>query len=110
MNATFLPDMYVLDTLANDVEDMDSILRMLNSDTDLGWRKEWGRDFKRDDVVAALSRLIRHDFVNVLIPDEQSKSIREIARRAMPPGSYDEAYFGITERGRLAHSNWNPGE
>ena len=35
-----LPDMYVLDALANDVEDVEAILRMLNSDTALGWHNE----------------------------------------------------------------------
>lgn len=47
------PDMYILDTLANDVEDLESILRMLNSDTAIGWHKQWGRRFTRDEVVPA---------------------------------------------------------
>ena len=31
------PDLYVLDALANDIEDLESIARTLNSDTALGW-------------------------------------------------------------------------
>jgi hypothetical protein len=110
MNAMILPDMYVLDTLANDVEDMESILRMLNSDTNLGWRREWGRDFTKEDVVAALSRLIHQDFVQVFALDGEGKMIQEIGRRIMPAGTYADAYFGITQRGRLVHSNWDDPE
>ena len=107
MNAA-LPDMYVLDTLANDVEELESILRMLNSETDLGWHEEWGRNFTRPDVVSALSRLIRQDFVRVFVPDEEGKALLEIAQRSMPPANYDDVYFGMTERGRLVHTNWDP--
>lgn len=101
-------DMYVLDTLANDIEDADSVLRMLNSDTDLGWRKEWGREFTMVDVVSAMSRLIRGDFVRVLALDEDSKNFRELGRRVLPSGSYSDVYYAMTERGRLLHSNWDP--
>jgi hypothetical protein len=31
------PDLCVLDALANDIEDLESVLRMLNSCTALGW-------------------------------------------------------------------------
>jgi hypothetical protein len=108
MKHAALPDMYVLDTLANDVEDLESILRMLNSDTDLGWRDEWGRSFTRSDVVAGLSRLIRQEFVQVFVRDEAAKTIQQSARRALPPSNYDDVYFGMTERGRIVHSNWDP--
>ena len=108
MTTASMPDMYVLDALANDVEDIESILRMLNSETDLGWRAEWGREFNRLDVVSALSRLIRQDFVRVFIHDEEGKALREIANALLPPANYDDAYFGMTERGRVMHSNWDP--
>ncbi len=108
MKNAALPDMYVLDALANDVEDLESILRMLNSDTDLSWHDEWGRSFTRSDIVSALSRLIRRDFVQVFARDQEAKSIEKIARRTMPPANYDDVYFGMTERGRIVHSNWGP--
>lgn len=102
------PDKYVLDALANDVEDVESILRMLNSDTDLGWRAEWGRNFSRSDVVTALTRLVREDFVQVFAHDPGAKAAVPLPRGEVPPGNFDNAYFGMTERGRLVHSNWDP--
>jgi len=37
------PDLYVMDSLADDTEDLEGILRMLNRDMVLGWHEEWGR-------------------------------------------------------------------
>jgi hypothetical protein len=37
------PDLYVMDSLADDTEDLEGILRMLNRDMVLGCHEEWGR-------------------------------------------------------------------
>lgn len=101
------PDLYVLDTLANDVEELDSILRMLNSNTVLGWSDEWGRPFSRPEVVAALSRLIKRDLVEVLTLTEDGKSLRELGSGILPPNTYDDVYFSMTAKGRLVHRSWD---
>lgn len=102
------PDPYVLDALANDIEDLDSILRMLNSDTSLGWAAEWGRPFQRGELVEALSRLADKDYVQVLVLAPDGKSLESLSPTALPPGSYQDAYFALTARGRLVHRNWDP--
>lgn len=102
------PDLYVLDTLADDVEELSSILRSLNSDSAIGWHRIWGRQFTREEVVQALSRLIKADSVRVAVLTPDGKSLDEVPPRELPPASYDEAWFSMTPRGRLLHSNWNP--
>ena len=102
------PDLYVMDSLANDIEDLESILRMLNSDTVLGWHKEWGREFERAEIVEALSRMIRDDMVRVYVFAAGNKVLEEAPPRSLPPASYDDVYFGLTPRGRLVHQNWEP--
>jgi len=102
------PDLYVLDSLANDIEDLEGILRMLNSDTALGWRAEWGREFEREEIVQALTRLTRADLVRTLVLAGDGKSLQELPARALPPESYDSAYFCLTERGRMKHTSWDP--
>lgn len=102
------PDLYVLDALANDIEDLDSILRMLNSDTALGWTTEWGRPFQREELVEALRRLSAKDYVQVLVLAPDGKSLEPLPAKALPPGNYQDAYFSLTERGRLVHRNWDP--
>lgn len=102
------PDLYVLDSLANDIEDLDGILRMLNSNTALGWMKAWGRAFEREEIVGALSRLVTKDAVRVLVLTDDGKSLTDWPRGALPPASYGDVYFAMTERGRLLHSSWEP--
>jgi hypothetical protein len=102
------PDMYVLDTLANDVEGLDDVLRILNSDEAIGWHKRWGRRFTRDEVVQTLARLIRADQVRVSILAPDGKWLQELAPTVLPPGTFDDAWFALTPRGRMVHTNWNP--
>lgn len=102
------PDMYVLDALADDLEDLESALRLLNSETAFSWRTESGRLVCRTDLVLALSRLIRDELVHVYVHGDDELGLREMPDGAMPPASYDDVYFGITDRGRLVHSNWSP--
>jgi len=108
MNGSKVPDKYVLDALANDVEDLDSVIRMLNSDSELGWREEWGRDFRRDEILAALLRLVRNDLVRVLALAEDGKSLEELSLGTLPETGLGTAYFGITPRGRMVHRSWEP--
>lgn len=103
-----LPDLYVLDALVNDFEDLESILRMLNSGTSLGWAIEWGRPFQREELIAALSRLVTKDYVQVLLLAPDGKSLESFSSTALPPGSYQDVYFALTDRGRLVHRNWDP--
>ena len=103
-----LPDMYVLDSLADDVENLEEILRSLNSDTAVGWHQRWGRHFSREEVVQSLSRLIQTDCVRASVLTENGKWLQELPSSTLPPGNFDEAWFGLTPRGRLIHTNWEP--
>jgi hypothetical protein len=94
--------------LVNDIEDLESVLRMLNSNTALGWSKEWGRPFHREEVVEVLTRLVAKDLVQVLILAADEKSLEALPRSTLPPGRYDDVYFTLTEKGRLVHQNWEP--
>lgn len=102
------PGLYVLDTLANDLEDLESILRMLNSDTMLGWKWRWGRSFTRQEVVQALVQLIRADYVRVAAIAPDGTSLEPLAPRQLPAGSFDDVWFEMTPAGRLVHTNWDP--
>jgi len=104
------PDLYVLDSIADDAEDIDAILRMLNSDTAIGWRQTWGRPFERDEVVESLSRLVTADFARVLVLTSDGKGLMELPPKQLPPGNYDDVWFAMTPHGRIVHSNWRPGQ
>src|SRR5881394_2177371 len=108
MHKSRLPDMYVLDALASDLESLNDLLRMLNSDTELGWHREWGKPFDRTEIVQALLRLVHDDLVRVYLPDAAGTGLLEQASRTAPPSDFSDAWFGLTERGRLVHTNWEP--
>ncbi len=103
-----LADNYVLDALANDVEDLETVLRSLNSDTVLTWRQVWGREFDREEVIEALARLIRQDLVQAYELDNNGTSLIELPARTLPSGDFWNFWFGLTPRGRLVHQNWEP--
>jgi hypothetical protein len=102
------PDLYVLDTMANDVEDLAAIMRTLNSDTAAGWHRAWGRQFERQEVIASLSRLVTSDLARASMLAPDGKSLVELQAKQLPPGSYDDAWFAMTPHGRMLHANWNP--
>ena len=99
-------DFFVLDALCNDIESVEDVLRMVNSDTELGWTKEHGRAFTRDDIVTTLLRLIKEQLVFVAEWDESERSLVEQAAGTPPIGSLDDAYYGLSPRGRLVHKAW----
>lgn len=100
-----LLDLYVLDALADDIEDLESILRMLNNPS-IGWREEWGKDFERPEVVTALSRLIRAGQVLVYVLDAQGKELIPAQEQTLPSSSYDDVWFGPSPAGRIRHQTW----
>jgi hypothetical protein len=102
------PDLYVLDAMANDVEDLAAIMRTLNSETAVGWYRTWGRRFERQEVIASLSRLVASDLARVSILTPDGKSLVELPSRQLPPGNYDDAWFAMTPHGRMLHANWDP--
>lgn len=102
------PDLYVLDMLADDVEDLATVLNSLNSDSATSWRHVWGRSFNREEVVQALSRLIREGLVRVAVLTTDGEWLEELLERELPPVDYGDVWFSITPRGRLVHTNWHP--
>jgi hypothetical protein len=101
-------DLYVLDVVADDIEDLDGIMRTLNSDSEIGWHRVRGRYFTRAEIVQSLSRLIREDLVIVALLAPNGTTLADTSPRQLPPGSYDDAWFAMTTRGRVRHSNWHP--
>jgi hypothetical protein len=101
-NAPF--DSHVLDTLADDIEDLESILRMLNSEP--GGFADTPAGALRTGVVAALSRLVRAGEVRVCAFSGADGTLVELPDRQLPGGNYDDFYYRMTGRGRVKHEHW----
>jgi hypothetical protein len=104
------PDLYVLDTIADDAKNLDAILTSLNGHSVLGWHRRWGRPFTHDEVVTSLARMIKEDYVRAAILTPDAKWLEELVPRSLPPGDFEEAWFAIRPRGRMIHANWDPGD
>src|SRR5260370_8938023 len=102
------PDLYVLDGLAKGIESLEDVLRMLNSDTILGWHRTWGRPFERAEVVEALARLIRDGSVRVHLLTPDGKSLDPLQPRTLPSSSFDDVWFEMTPHGRMRHATREP--
>jgi hypothetical protein len=103
-------DMFVLDSLANDIESLADVMRIINSDSpELGWRDLHPAEFSRVEVLTALKRLTRDELVSVLRYSADGATITN----APPTDSFaweevDDLYFAMSERGRMVHRAWDP--
>jgi len=102
-------DYFVLDSIANDLESLEDVLRLLNHES-IGWREfNGGKAYERVAVVAALTRCVRDGLVIVYTLGESDKALSKLPPGVLPIVSFDECWFGISEPGRLIHANWDPG-
>jgi hypothetical protein len=100
-------DYFVLDSLANDLEALEDVLRILNSDA-IGWRTHHPEPFTKDEVVPTLCRCIRDGLVRAAVLGADGKYLEPLEDRALPTCSVDDVWFELTARGRIVHSTWEP--
>lgn len=74
--------MFVLDVLRHDViENVPSIVEMLNNDGCVGWRDQWDRDFTGEDVRSVLGPLVREGLLLALREKADTDGFDEIDER-----------------------------
>ena len=100
-------DYFVLDALANDLEAVEDIVRLVNHPA-IGWTDVAGGPIERTAVLLALPRLVREELVQVYVHAASAPELEELAVGQMPDVPLDDCYFGLTARGRLVHANWTP--
>jgi len=101
-------DMFILDVVADDVENLGDIVLRLNSSIPSAWRHRAGRSFSREEVVLSLSRLVKHNLVQTYVEDDKEPALRALSSSSLPSEAYEAAWFGITSQGRIVHSSWEP--
>lgn len=100
-------DYFVLDALANDLEGLDDILRLVNR-PDVGWVAEAGTRIEAAAVLLALPRLMRDHLIQVFVPSADTSELDALPAGVLPAVPLEECYFGLTTQGRLVHGNWSP--
>ena len=107
--ASHLP-MFILDVLRHDViEQLPSIIRMLNDDGCIGWRDCWPRDFTAKEVVPVLEQLVRGGAVDVLREDESGNDVVRVSPETVDvEREVNVLWFALTPKGRERWSEWEP--
>lgn|SRR5690606_37032703 len=103
-----LIDYVVLDALANDIESLEDILRILNSSSELGWRDLHPEEFTRAEVVPAIVRAVRDGSIMACHFSEDENALVDAGEGVLPPGSLDDLWFRLTLKGRLLLQAWEP--
>ena len=100
--------MFIVDILQHDVaERLDSILRLLNNDSCIGWREFWPRDFNERETVSALSELVKSRFVTIYREDANRSELVATELHELPDevGAY---WYGRSAAGIAAWDAWEP--
>jgi hypothetical protein len=102
-----LIDYFVLDSLADDLESLEDILRILNSDG-IGWRSHHPTAFERAEVMPVLFRAISDGLVRAAVLTADGKALEPLAERTLPAGDLDGVWFELLAPGRMVHTSWEP--
>ncbi len=100
-------DYFVLDALANDLESLEDILRLMNSDT-MGWRFRHSRPFTEPEVLPVLQRVVKEGLVNAAVFSDSEQALVDLPERSWPTAAVDSAWFRLTPHGRMVHTAWEP--
>ena len=101
-------DYVVLDALANDIEDVSSILRLANH-PGVGWTRLVGGRIEETSVLATLLRLVTDQLVRVLVPSSEAPCLEPLPLGALAPVELvPHCYYEMTSAGREVHTAWTP--
>jgi len=100
-------DLFVLDTLANDIEAFLDVLRLANH-PDAGWQDYLGRALEKAEIEDSLRRLVRSGLVEA--GADLGSGLTGLGLYQMPEVSPEETLYLMTNAGRERHEAWKRGE
>lgn len=102
--------MFILDVLRHDdVEQLSSILKLLNNDGCVGWRQFWPRDFTSEEVIPSLEGLVRSGYATVLRVGESTDELIPVPFEKLNVRSDQQSlWFALADEGRALWRQWEP--
>lgn len=101
-------DYYVLDALADDIESLEQIVPSVRLAATM-WKSELKPEsVNRQVVISSLLRLLRERSISAFCYSLSGKDLEELPPGVVPDGNFDDHWFGLTVRGRMLHSAWDP--
>lgn len=99
--------MFILDVLRHDdIENLDSILKLLNNPGCIGWRVFWPDDFVAAEVLPQLCVLAAEGKVQALRETGRGDEFEPIAAGQIVAD--ERIWFSLTDVGREAWDAWDP--
>lgn len=96
-------DAFLLDAVADDIESVEHILRVLHGPPDQAGARPHALEA---EAIDGLTRLIQADLVQAYVVPDESTQLTRLKPRELP-SEFVDAYFGITDKGRAAHRRWS---
>lgn len=100
--------MFIIDVLRYDVEQVSSIVTLLNAGGGIGWRDLWPRDFTVSDVAPALNELLRQGFIRTFQSNETGEELIPADDVGDIRLNIDALWFELTKSGWEAWEEWDP--
>jgi hypothetical protein len=97
--------MFIIDVLQHDeIEQLTSIINMLNDNGCIGWRKFWPSGFNKKEVIETLKFMLQHEWVEVLDEDCQIK----VGKWNLESVNWESVWFKCTTKGKQEWDSWTP--
>jgi hypothetical protein len=100
--------MFIVDVLKYDIENVPSLLRLLNNRGFIGWRRFREQDFSSEEVISGLQVLVRAGMILVLSEDMHSGCLVDDRDTEHLEERIDSLWFKVTRKGMKAWEKWTP--
>jgi len=102
MTERLLLEMFVLDSMQDDIEDLASVMRYL-----VEWRSLWPRDLTEEEVLDALKSLTEDGLVEAYDESPSNAELQPVERPETDRASLRHYWFRPTTRGRQIWKAWD---
>lgn len=101
--------MFIIDVLRHDdIENINSIINLLNDDGCIGWRCFRSEDFTKTEILEQLAELIQRGLVTALHENRQEAGDYSLVTIQDITDTADSIWFALTEAGWQAWNTWSP--
>lgn len=105
-------EMFVVDVLRYDIEQISSIVNLLNNTGCIGWRDQWPADFQSDEIVSVIPSLVGKGYVDVYVYSKSQNALVPACEAGFMPegfaGNENAYWFLLTKKGMAAWELWSP--
>jgi hypothetical protein len=107
-NAAEQVKMFILDVMRHDdIEQLSSILRLMNNDACIGWREFWPHDFTPEEVIPALATLVQTGCVTAWREQEGRDELSPVGANQLDvTRDQENLWFALTDKGRNHWNQW----